>query len=122
MSHKRPTLGNTQRKFALTLAKFIVWVNEQGYEVTFGDAYRDPRVFGLMGTRKPGSYGSSKSNHKQRLAVDLNLFRNGKWLPRTEDHAEIGEYWKSMEPECAWGGDFSSKDGNHYSFSFQGLR
>ena len=47
-----------------------------GYEVTLGDAYRDPRC----------PYGSKDSDHHRRLAIDLNLFKNGVYLTRTKDH------------------------------------
>jgi hypothetical protein len=67
-----------------------------------------------------GPYGQAWSAHKQRLAVDLNLFLDGKYLSDTESHRMFGEYWKSIDPENhVWGGDF--KDGNHYSFRFNGI-
>jgi len=94
----------------------IEWAYENGYELTFGDAYRDPRVFGPTGEKK--GYGRSKSNHKVRLAVDFNLFKDGKYLTATEDHKPLGEYWESMGGE--WGGRFN--DGNHYSLEHQGRR
>lgn len=40
------TLGQKQRRFALMVAKLINKACEMGYEVTLGDAYRDPRVHG----------------------------------------------------------------------------
>lgn len=110
------TLGQKQRKFSKLMAEFILWVYDQGYEVTFGDAYRDPRLHGNMGVKK--GYGHSKSNHKQRLAMDLNLFKDGQYLTSTEDHKPLGEHWESLDPMCRWGGRFN--DGNHYSFEHNG--
>jgi hypothetical protein len=106
------TLGEQQRAFALALAELIVWLYRQGYEVSFGDAYRDPRLHGEFG--KKVAYGNAKSFHKKRLAVDLNLFRDGKYLAKTEDHRVIGEKWEKMGG--TWGGRFAKKDGNHYSW------
>lgn len=111
------TLGEKQRLFTLLIAELIEWAYDNGYELTFGDAYRDPRAFGPMGERK--AYGHPKSGHKNRLAVDLNLFMDGKFLQNTEDHKPLGQKWESMHPLCRWGGRF--QDGNHYSFEHDGV-
>lgn len=72
-----------------------------GYELTLGDAQ--------------ATTGHSKNSfHYKRLAIDLNLFKDDKYLQLTEDHAELGAYWKSIGG--TWGGDFKRKDGNHYSW------
>jgi len=106
------TLGVKQRKFVRMIADLIIWAYDNGYELSFGDAYRDPRLFGTMGESL--GYGHRFSNHKQRLAIDLNLFKDEKFLSSTEDHKELGEKWESMGG--TWGGRFSSPDGNHYEF------
>ena len=106
------SLGTNQREFSLKIAKLIVWIYRQGYEVSLGDAFRDPRVHGKFGEK--GSYASARSFHKKKLAVDLNLFKDGKYLPSTEDHRLIGLKWESMGG--TWGGRFAKKDGNHYSW------
>lgn len=110
------TLGSKQRKFTLMIAQLIQWAYEQGYELTVGDAYRDPRLHGEVGVKK--GYGASGSLHKQRLAMDLNLFKDGKFLTATEDHKPLGEKWESMGG--SWGGRF--EDGNHYSLEYEGRK
>jgi len=102
-----------QSRFARMVAQLIIWAYDNGYEVTFGDAYRDPRVFGKVGQYK--GYGHASSKHKSRLAVDLNLFRDGEFLTGSEDHRPLGEYWKTLAEDASWGGDFTYPDGNHYS-------
>lgn len=109
-------LGDKQRKFTKMVAELILWAYEQGYEITLGDAYRDPRLHGQHGHY--GGYGRSKSNHKLRLAIDLNLFKDGKYLQETEDHEPLGLKWEEMGG--AWGGRF--EDGNHYSLEHWGCR
>lgn len=106
------TLRQRQSKFARMVALLILHAEHLGYEVTFGDAYRDPRVFGKVGERK--GYGHRSSFHKQRLAVDLNLFRDGRFLATTEAHLPLGVYWESIGG--TWGGRFGTPDGNHYSY------
>ena len=108
----RETLRQKQSRFAVTVARLILEAERQGYEVTFGDAYRDPRLHGVVGVKK--GYGSANSVHKVRLAIDLNLFRDGRFLSSTESHRKLGEWWEAQHPDARWGGRFN--DGNHYSF------
>lgn len=110
------TLGQKQRKFTRMIAQLIEYAYANGYELTFGDAYRDPRLHGDVGVKK--SYSSANSLHKSRLAVDFNLFKNGQYLTTTEEHKPLGEYWESIGG--AWGGRFN--DGNHYSIEHQGRK
>ena len=117
------TLGEHQRLFVKLLGHLIEWAYTNGYELSLGDAYRDPRVHGGLG-RKIG-YSSSQSNHKRRLACDLNLFINGEYQTTTEAHKPLGEYWMGLHDLCEWGGHVSSdgtprNDGNHYSFLYEG--
>ena len=103
------TLGKKQREFTKCIGKLIEFAYEQGYELTFGDACRHKNV----------TYGHPNSNHKRRLAVDFNLFKDGQYLTGTEDHQPLGAYWESLHPMARWGGRFS--DGNHYSFEHDGV-
>ena len=108
------TLRQRQSQFAHMVALLILQAEQLGYTVTFGDAYRDPRVHGAMGVKK--AYGHRSSFHKTRLAIDLNLFKNGRYLATTKAHLPLGEFWESMGG--TWGGRFTRPrpDGNHYSF------
>ena len=103
-------LGERQRLLTRLLPRLLDKAQALGFELTLGDGYRDPRVFGMPGEVK--GYGSKWSGHKLRLAVDLNLFRNGTYLTATEDHKPLGDFWESLHPECRWGGRY--QDGNHY--------
>jgi hypothetical protein len=104
------TLRQQQSLFARKVADLIIKAYEMGYEITLGDAYRDPRLHGALGEKK--GYGAAKSFHKQRLAIDLNLFQDGYYLEGTEAHRKLGEWWESQGG--TWGGRF--EDGNHYSW------
>ena len=110
------TLGDKQRLFTRLLVKLITKAHELGYDVTLGDAYRDPRLHGAVGYKM--GYGHPKSCHKIRLAIDLNLFKDGVYLTSDEDHKPLGEYWESLDDQCRWGGRFA--DGNHYSITHNG--
>jgi hypothetical protein len=112
------TLGEKQRLLVQLIAKLIEFAYANGYQLTLGDAFRDPRVHGAMGIKL--GYSHPSSNHKQRLAIDFNLFKDGVFLQNTEDHRPLGEYWESLNPLCRWGGRFN--DGNHYSIEHDGIK
>ena len=94
------TLRQKQSKFARMVGRLIEFIYGLGYEVTLGDAFA-----------KTGHIEGSF--HYKKLAIDLNLFRNGRFLKTTAAHKPLGDFWKSMGG--TWGGDFKRKDGNHYS-------
>ena len=101
-------LSEQQQAFTRMIPALFTKAIELGFEITLGDAYRDKRC----------SYGSKTSKHHTRQAIDLNLFKNGVYLRKTEDHKELGEWWKARGG--VWGGDFKQKDGNHYQASESG--
>jgi hypothetical protein len=109
------TLGEKQRKFAGMVGQLIVWAYENGYELTLGEAHRPPELAELYA--KQGR-GIRNSLHTQKLAIDLNLFINGKYQTRTDSHRPLGEYWESIGG--TWGGRFG--DGNHYSLEHGGVK
>lgn len=110
------TLGQQQRLFSKLINEHIIWLHRQGWETTEGDAYRDPRVFGKIGEKK--GYGRKNSNHKRKLAKDINLFKNGVYLKKTVDHKISGQKWELRHELCRWGGRYD--DGNHYSLIYKG--
>jgi len=101
-------LRQDQERFALLFSQLIAWAFQSGFTVTLGDAFRDPRLFGPLGTAR--GYGAASSLHKLRLAADLNLFRDGHFLEHTEAHAQLGAHWEALGG--TWGGRWN--DGNHY--------
>jgi len=107
------------------IPRLIDKAHELGFEVTLGDAYRDPRSHGKLGERAKRDngtavYGALFSCHKLKLAIDLNLFRDGKYLDKSEDHKPLGEWWEQQHKDACWGGRF--EDGNHYSFTHEGVK
>lgn len=120
------TLGALQRLFARQVPRLIDKAHELGFEVTLGDAYRDPRSHGAVGEK--GVYGAIYSCHKSRLAIDLNLFRDPDgdgpqpitYQADTEMHRPLGEWWEKQHILNRWGG--RKADGNHYSMTWEGRR
>jgi hypothetical protein len=104
---KNDTLRQKQSRFVRMVGLLIDYAYLQGFELTFGDAYA------LTGHK-------ANSLHGKRLAIDLNLFRNGEYLTTTEAHLPLGEFWERIGG--TWGGRFSTPDGNHYSLEHEGVR
>lgn len=113
------TLGNQQRRFLPLVAKLIEFAYAQGYELTAGELYRTPEQAAL--NAKNGS-GIVHSLHTQRLAVDLQLFKDGQYLTDPAAYRFMGEFWKTLDPDCAYGGDFKSVDADHFSLAWGGVR
>jgi hypothetical protein len=111
------TLGEKQRLFTRYIGMLITFAYKQGFELTFGDAYRSPEQAAL--NAKSGK-GIAKSLHCERLAVDFNLFINGVYQQDTSAYHPLGEFWEGLDPLCRWGGRFKKKDGNHFSLTHEG--
>ena len=105
------TLRQKQSKFAYMIALLILQAYILGYVITFGRGYASEAANKADG-------GHKKSNHLKRLALDINLFKDGRYLTSTKAHEPLGLYWESIGG--TWGGRFN--DGNHYSLEHQGMR
>src|SRR5580700_6477862 len=111
------TLGETQREFARMIGLLIAWAYGNGYELTFGEAFRTPEQAAL--DARSGA-GIAHSLHTDRLAVDFNLFAAGAYQADTAAYEPLGVYWESIGG--AWGGRFTRADGNHFSLAYDGRR
>lgn len=109
------TLGAKQRLFTRMVADLIKFAYDQGYELTFGEAYRTPKQAALNAIE---GKGIANSLHCDRLAIDLNLFKDGVYLTQTPHYAPLGAYWESIGG--TWGGRFN--DGNHFSLAHDGRK
>ncbi len=111
------TLREKQSLFVGLVGQLIYEAHRQGYDLTFGDAYRSPEEAARLA--KTGA-GIKRSLHCDRIAIDFNLFKNGEYLSQTMDHLPLGEWWEQQHPLCRWGGRFG--DGNHYSLEHEGRK
>lgn len=141
------SLGEKQRLFCSYVGQLLVWCYAHGYECTFGDAARSDEqaeinALGTEGRRqlvellsKYGLFyklaqciannvgsGIRGSLHELRLAIDLNLFINGVYVTDSDKYKLVADYWKSLNPLNCWGGDFITKDGNHFSMTHEGRK
>ena len=124
------TLRNKQSIFALNVSKLIQFAYEQGYEITLGEAYRTKsqqylyfegyNIIKLGSSLKLAKTKSKSrtmnSKHLYKLAIDINLFKDGVYLTDKESHKPLAEYWKSLHPKNT-SGYFWNWDINHYQMS-----
>jgi hypothetical protein len=109
------SLNSKQWEFSQSMAALIQHAKALGYEVVMGETYRTPAQ--AQADAASGA-GIAHSLHCDSLAVDLNLFLDGKYITDSTGHADLGAWWKALGSDYRWGGDFSTrKDYNHYSLS-----
>lgn len=112
------TLGEKQRHFCKLIGQLIGWAYANGYELTFGEAQRSMEQ--AVANSRSGA-GIVNSLHLIRLALDLNLFKDGIYQADTEAYRPLGEFWESIGG--SWGGRFKTRpDGNHFSLEHNGVR
>ncbi len=110
-------LSKKQQRFAWLIGKLIIYANAAGYQLTFSEAYRTKAQAAIYAKK---GIGIADSVHCDRLAVDFNVFRDGKLLTDYNDIAPLGEWWKMQDKDARWGGDFKTHDGPHFSFYHNG--
>ena len=97
----RKSRRKQQSEFVKAVGLLIIYAYSLGYELTFSDTY-------------PGKFKHKKSGqHPKGLAIDINLFKNNRYLRSTKAHEFLGIHWEALGG--TWGGRWG--DGNHYSWN-----
>lgn len=108
-----------QEEFAQSAAKLIQKAAEFGYGVTLGETWRTPQQAQWDADHH---IGIAHSLHMDRLAIDLNLFKDGVFLTTPDAYVQLGSWWKTLGPSYRYGGDFKIKDWDHFSITPDGVR
>jgi hypothetical protein len=119
------SLVNLQIAFAQNVARLILHIAEMGYSCTLGEAWRTSEQAAIYAKKKIGILNSL---HRERLAIDLNIFKGNEYLTDGQKFREIGKFWCSLDPRNRWGGDWdgdgvqdpSDRDGNHFEMRKEG--
>lgn len=111
------TTRQKQSRFAYQVAGLILHAYHLGYEITLGEAWRTPEQAKWNAAQ---GIGTANSLHTERLAIDLNLFKDGRLIADDEGHKKLGAWWKGLGSDYRWGGDFTKRDYNHYSIAHEG--
>lgn len=113
------TLLEKQQTFSVLLARLIDKAIEMGFEVTMGETWRHPEMAAIYAKK---GLGIKNSLHVKRLAVDLNLFLDKKYLTDSAFYQPLGEWWEGQNKLARWGGRFKNRDGNHFSLEHEGVK
>lgn len=117
------SLSEKQNRFSLLVARLIQQAALMGYQVSLGEAWRSQEQSSFrVKLNADKGIGIAQSLHRQRLAIDINLFQLGKFLTTTAEYRPLGEWWEKQCDDCMWGGRFKRADGNHFSIEHQGVR
>jgi hypothetical protein len=97
------SLVTEQAAFLLDMCKLIQFATGQGFVLTAGELYRTPEQQEIY--MKTGRSQTMNSMHLKRLAVDFNIFKDGKLVGTKTTLAPLGVYWESLDPLNSWGGN-----------------
>jgi hypothetical protein len=92
-----------QAEFLLDVAELIQYASALGYTLTAGELWRPQEMQEIY--VKTGRSKTLESQHGKRLAVDLNVFKDGVLLGR-EGIKPLGEWWEARNPKNRWGGNW----------------
>ena len=109
-------LSEKQQAFTYNISLLIQYAFENGFFLTFGEAYRtieQQQIYFDSGRSK-----TMNSRHLQKLAVDFNIFKDGRHLFAPGISKEqykcdlelarpMGEFWESLNIYNVWGGDWN---------------
>lgn len=113
------TLSEKRCRFTHAAALLVHEAERLGYKCAFDQVKRTQAE---ANANAASGAGISTSLHLDGLAVDLLLYKDGRYITDSEGHAQLGAWWKSIAADHAWGGDFAKRDFNHYSISHMGRK
>lgn len=118
------TIREKRCLFTRLFAKLVVRCSELGYECAIDQVKRTDKE--AEENAEAGS-GIVNSLHILGLAGDLLLYKDGKYLTKSEDYEQFGIFWEGLHPLCRWGGRFKKggkpkPDGNHFSLEHNGVK
>lgn len=106
-------LREKQSLFVQNVYRLIQFAYSNGFELTFGEAWRSPETQKIY--VESGRSKTMNSRHLDRLAIDFNIFKDDKML--FSDKAQItadlqtvqklGNFWMSINTDNVWGGDWN---------------
>ena len=116
----------TKRFFGDFMPWALKWAKREGYEIVVEETLR---TAAQARQNAADGVGIVNSNHRKKLACDLQLWKDGQPVWDSGEYTTLGEKWESMsfqtqnqEIRCCWGGRFRRTDGRHFSFLHNGVK
>lgn len=104
-------LSELQQLFARDTVLLFQNIFEKGYTFTYGESMRSVEQAAIYA--KEGK-GIKDSLHCKRLAIDINLFKDGKYLDDAKHYEQFSIYWENLSPCNRSGYNFKKVDANHF--------
>ena len=107
------TLRQARCRFTAFIPSLINKAIELGYDVALDEGMDRPTA------KDPTTDHMKGSLHELGLAQDIVLYQksDGTYITEGTGYIDLGEFWKSLDPLCKWGGDFVMKDYDHFSYA-----
>jgi len=99
-----------QFEFLQDFCMLVRFAVRLGFKVTAGELFRPQEMQQIY--FDTGRSKTLNSQHKSKLAGDLNFFIDGKYvngassLYAIEALTPLGKFWESLSPQNRWGGNF----------------
>lgn len=105
-------LEQKQQIFSHNVGLLINYICFMGYAISIGEVYRTKEQAEIYAKQGKGIIDSL---HCKKLAIDISLFKDGKYLDKSESYEFAGKYWEKLDPLNRWGGRWEKRtDGNHF--------
>ncbi len=104
-------LSELQQLFARDTILLFQHIIDEGYTFTYGEAMRSAEQAEIYA--KEGK-GIVDSLHCKRLAIDINLFKDGVYIEDAEQYKHFGIFWEKLSPTNRGGYAFKRADSNHF--------
>jgi len=97
------SLLNEQFAFTHDVSKLFHFIWANGFEFSIGEVMRPQEMQDIY--VRTGRSKTEKSQHLKKLAIDLNIFKDGV-LATVDQIKPIGKYWESLAEVNRWGGSW----------------
>lgn len=96
-----------QSAFLLDACLLIEEAVRRGFVVTGGELWRTQEQQDLY--VKQGKSRTKDSCHLNRMAIDLNFFKDGQLVTERKVLKPLGDWWEGLTPLNRWGGSWRGK-------------
>lgn len=93
-----------QAEFLKDFARLILKAEDLGLTVTAGELMRSQEQQDLY--LKTGKTKIKHSIHQDRMAGDLNFFKDGVLIYDKKVIQPLGDFWEGLNPQNEWGGNW----------------
>jgi hypothetical protein len=109
-----PSLLKAQCLFTHNIGKLIKFIEDSGCTCKLTEVMRTKEQAEIYA--KEG-VGIANSLHRFCLAADIYIVKLGILQEDAKVYSAFGDYWKKLNPDNRWGGDFERVDAVHFEFN-----